>query len=367
MDDALQATAHWFLRHQTKDHSLPYQYMPISDTFVEGKKNRPVLLRLLFSIAAMGDIAKHTGSLDLRAAGARALTAYLDRHYHEELDAQIGYIQEGKRIPLGNAAATLIAILRVNGLKTHGAVAKRLAAFLLYMRREDGSYTPYHGDPQRRTNEEYFSGEAQLALLEWMMATGDKSALPAVLASARFYQRYYLARRVAPMVPWHTQANWLLFRLTRDRAIADFTLEMNDFIVTIQQRSSTLPEDQRGRFFNPAKWKTGFPHVSSTGVYLEGLADALALAQELNDTQRVKRYQRALAWGIRAVLQAQIRVPEDTWCMPNPELAEGGFRSRWDYPAVRIDNQQHCGIALAKAAALLSDRDLEAVRIEEKE
>ena len=68
-----------------------------------------------------------------------------------------------------------------------------------------------------------------------------------------------------------------LYAHTKRRELADFVFEINDWPLPMRQWDG-VTEDLRGRFCNPNRRDFGPPHAASTGVYLEGLADALTLA-----------------------------------------------------------------------------------------
>jgi hypothetical protein len=362
VQEALARSDAWYAAHQRPDGSLPYLYNPVADEVAETESS---LIRQAFNVASMGALAAALGESEAADRGRRALDWLLESHYLEHPRRPWGYLSDAEgEINLGCAAAGLWAILQNRAREAHGAKARRLAAFLHAMRREDGGYLTQYRPPSAERRHEYYPGEAQLALAQYLAEAEDPELLAGVRASYDFYRAYWREHRTTPFIPWQTQANVRLYRATRERQIASFVFEMNDLLVAIQERGEEIPADLRGRFFNPEKRGSGYPHVSSTGVYLEGLLDAFDLARELGDEARARRYRTAIVWGLRNLLQMQIRDRYQTWCMPAPERAVGGFRSRWDYPGVRIDNQQHANAALAKAVRVLTPADYRLVQME---
>ena len=206
--------------------------------------------------------------------------------------------------------------------------------------------------PQERDGENwnFYSGEA---LLFWAEAArrGCDFAPPlerytAVFESCR--ARHYRKRNPA-FVPWHTQACASLFAQTGRREFAAFALEISDWLLPMQQWDG-LPPDLRGRFYNPRRPEFGPPHASSTGVYVEGLADAAALARALGDQPRASAYERAVSRGLRSLRQLQFRDRRDAFYVSRRKRVLGALRTEAYDNAVRVDSAAH---ALAAAIKVL--------------
>ena len=352
VDAALTRARQWYVANRQEDGAFPYVYHPQSD---EAKDDDDSQVRRLFNLAALGMLYKANKDAEIRDFGSKALDLVL-KDYADDVQKPWGYIKDGENVRLGSAAAALLAIIRLDLLETKGRQAERLAAFIEGMRQEDGSYSTFFLPYGKQGSEDYYPGEAQLALMEWYAARKDAWAITGVSKSLDFYRTYFGKSMSMPMIPWHTQAYVKLHRVKPSPTLADFIFRMNDLLVSAQQRGRDIPEDCRGQIVNPQK-RGGNAHVSGTGVYVEGLADALALARELGDSARIDRYRTALIWAMRNLIQFQIKDGCDTWCMPNSAKAVGGFRSTLENADIRIDNMQHCVCALLKARAVLADAD----------
>ncbi len=136
-----------------------------------------------------------------------------------------------------------------------------------------------------------------------------------------YYQDWHRRHKNPAFIPWHTQAYFLLWQVTRDRKFRDFIFKMNDWLIAFQQwdQAEGYPDTQ-GRFFDPDK-PYGPPHASSTGVYLEGLIDAFKLAKEENDDERAQIYARTIRRGLRNVLQLQFSESYECAALPCGEKA----------------------------------------------
>ena len=156
-------------------------------------------------------------------------------------------------------------------------------------------------------------------------------------------------RRNPAFVPWHTQACASLFAQTGRRELADFVLEMNDWLLPMQQWDGLAP-DLRGRFHDPRRPEFGPPHAASTGAYMEGLADAAALARALGDGRRAAAYGRAIERGLRSLRQLQFRDRIDAFYVARRSRVLGALRTEVYDNAVRVDSAAH---ALAAAIRIL--------------
>ena len=148
-------------------------------------------------------------------------------------------------------------------------------------------------------------------------------------------------------MPWHTQACASLFAQSGHRAFADFALEISDWLLPMQQWDGLMP-DLRGRFYDPKRPEFGPPHAASTGAYLEGLADAAALARAAGDESRAAAYDRAVQRGLRSLRQLQFRDERDAFYISRRKKVMGALRTEVYDNAVRVDSAAHALIAAIK-------------------
>jgi hypothetical protein len=149
-------------------------------------------------------------------------------------------------------------------------------------------------------------------------------------------------------VPWNTQANDLVWQKTREQKLAEFIVVMNVWLLTMQEWDGALYTDVKGRFYDDDRRQFGPPHASSTGVYLEGLADAYKLALELGDSERAARYLQVIRRGVRSVMQLQYVDDVDMFYISRKDRVRGGLRTRVYDNEIRVDNIQHNLLGLAK-------------------
>ena len=93
----------------------------------------------------------------------------------------------------------------------------------------------------------------------------------------------------------------------------------------------------------------------ATAAYLEGFADALALARSVGDAPRAERYERVVRQAARFVMQLQVR-PAEAYFIRSPQDAIGGIRTSPSLNLLRIDHCQHALVGLIKAREVLFPR-----------
>lgn len=344
----------WMWRNLHFDGRMTYKYWPSRGS--ESKADNTI--RQFMATVALGRIAARSGSAP-DAAGARAsLTYNLDKFYAEE-DGLGMIIFEGKA-KLGAMALAALAILefREAGIldaADHEAKFSALCAGILHLWQENGAFRTFLKPADRNDNQNFYPGEALLFLAALHRKTRDPNLARRCMTSFQYYRDWHLADPNPAFVPWHSQAYVMLWEDLGAPELAEFVFDRNDWILQMQQWGARLQPDFQGRFYNPERPDYGPPHASSTGVYMEGLADAWRLAQRLGDTTRADRYATALRRGLRAIRQLQFRDRQiDGFYISKPEAVMGGLRTETYNNEIRVDNVQHCLMALLK---LVSEPD----------
>ena len=116
------------------------------------------------------------------------------------------------------------------------------------------------------------------------------------------------------------------------------------------QQCEGLQPDLCGRFYNPRHPEYGPPHAASTGAYLEGIADALALAKFLGEKTRTSAYQNVIRLGLRSLRQLQFRDRRDAFYISKPTRVLGALRTETYDNSIRVDSASH---ALSAALKIL--------------
>lgn len=221
-----------------------------------------------------------------------------------------------------------------------------------YLWQADGSFHTFYQPSDRNDNQNFYPGEALLFWASLYQRTQNADLLERCYTSFNYYRAWHRQQRNPAFIPWHSQAYALLYKATGDRQWLDFVFEMNDWLLPMQQWDGARYADMQGRFYDANHPEYGPPHASSTGVYLEGLADAYQLALQANETHRAQRYQRAIWRGLRSIRQLQFCDEVDLFYVSKPSPVQGGIRTTVYDNVIRIDNVQHGLMALLKLMQL---------------
>jgi hypothetical protein len=276
----------------------------------------------------------------------------LGRFYREENG--LGLIHSAGSVPLGALALAALAIMESGACERWDRELKALWRTIDKLWQADGSFRTFYLPADRNDNQNFYPGEALLFIACRLQREPDLRTLERAIRSLMWYRGFHARNPHPAFVPWHSQAARALFRLTRRTDIRDYVFELNDWLLPMQQWGGDLEPDLWGRFHDPTRPEFGAPHVSSTGVFMEGLAEALDLAIEAGDTQRASAYELALRRGLRSIAQLQFRDALDAYYVSDLARVLGAIRSDAYNNMIRIDNIQHATMALLKLKDLLA-------------
>ena len=344
--DLAAGIGRWMLGNMRPDGGLPYKYWPSRGS--ESPADNAI--RRFLASLSLARLGEHRGDAEIRDAARRNLRFNLARYFRPLGDGR-GAIVERTGAKLGAAALAALCILESPASSEFATELGMLAAGVASLADADLGFRTFFFPAERDgENWNFYSGEALLFWAEALRrkSPGAPSLERCVAAFARCRARHLRARNPA-FVPWHTQACASLFAQTGRREFADFVFETNDWLLPMQQWDG-LPADLRGRFHDPARPEFGPPHAASTGAYLEGLADAWALARSEGDRARAAAYGRVIDRGLRSLRQLQFRGPHDMFYIAKRKRVRGALRTEAYDNTVRVDSAAH---ALAAALKLL--------------
>jgi hypothetical protein len=337
----------WFLNNQASDGALPYKYWPSSGSYSKADNT----IRRFMATVAFNRLAKASGRTDIRGAAARNLEFNLTRFYKEE--SGLGLIEWNGSVKLGAVAMAALAILESPSRDRWQNELAALQRTIDRLWSPDGAFRTFLRPAHRNDNQNFYPGEALLFWAALLEQQQDPFLLARALKTTAHYRRHFEAKPNPAFVPWHTQAVCRLFRVTRDRTLRDYVFEMNDWLLPHQQWGGDLDPDLWGRFYSPDRPDFGPPHASATGVYLEGLVDALELAIESGEVPKAVVYDVAIRRGIRSLAQLQFKDDIDAFYVTHKHRVLGAIRTETDNNEIRIDNLQHGLMALLRYRDLL--------------
>ncbi|QIG52190.1 hypothetical protein G5V57_33520 [Nordella sp. HKS 07] len=349
--DLLQATISdlctWLRENLKRDGRMTYKYWPSSGE--ESQANNTI--RQFMATVALGRIAARSQSASDAEAARRNLGYNLSAFYREI--EGVGVIIWDDKAKLGAIALAALAILE---FRQAGLIDPRhyrdefdgLCRAVDALWQANGSFRTFLVPAERNDNQNFYPGEALLFWASLYRANQDDALLGKCIRSFSYYRDWHLREPNPAFVPWHSQAYVMLYEDTSNAELATFVLDRNEWLLAMQQWDMTIAPDFRGRFYDPRHPEYGPPHASATGVYMEGLADAWRLARSHGD-RREENFALALRRGLRNVRQLQFVDPEiDAFYVHRKAAVMGGLRTETYNNEIRVDNVQHCLMALLK-------------------
>jgi hypothetical protein len=351
--DMINTMGQWMLRQIDDDGRMVYKYFPSQGT--ESDANN--LIRQFMATLCLIRYAQHTQRPEHSVLATHNLSHNLRQFYHDASDNNdvLGVVEYQGKVKLGAVALAALAILEhANGdvsaiqRSPYAGIFNRLCKTIDWLWQPDGSFHTFYRPSDRNDNQNFYPGEALLFWATLYRAQPDTSLLEKCYASIDYYQAWHRQHRNPAFIPWHTQAYRILFEVTGDRQLLEYIFDMNDWLLPMQQWHTARHGDIQGRFYDPSRSEYGPPHASSTGVYLEGLADAYALAQRTGDVEHSLTYQEAIWRGVRSLRQLQFLDEGDMFYISKRSRVHGGVRTTVYDNVIRVDNVQHGLMALLK-------------------
>jgi hypothetical protein len=335
--------ATWMAKNLHADGRMTYLYWPSRN---EEAPKRDNLIRQFMATVALGRIASRVSPAEAEAAWQRSrsnLQYNLEKYYRQE--DEFGFVEGRGSAKLGSAALAALAIVEHPQREQWREQEEGLRRTVQSLWREDGSFRSFYKPATRNDNQNFYPGEALLLWATLYSQSKDEALLAQFMKSFQYYKAWHLDESVAnrrnpAFTPWHTQAYFMVWTQTKSDELRDFIFEMNDWLVPIQEWQGTRYRDTKGRFHD-SKRPFGPPHASSTGVYLEGLVDAYALAKSVGDEARMKRYATAMRRGLRSSMQLQFVDDVDMFYIGDRDAVFGGLRTTVYNNQIRCDNVQH--------------------------
>ncbi len=336
------------------DGRIRYLYYPSQGKADRLRRNS---VREWMATLALGKAARRTGDPLVHETARRNLEFTLANSFRD--DDGFGLILEGEKVKLGAVAIALMALMGTEVTSETAAVQQKLLSTTVHLWQDTGQFRTFFRPSFRMDQQNFYPGEA---LLAWALAfrkNQDSTLHQRFMRSFEFYRKWHVENRNPAFIPWHTQAYFEMWRRTGSSELCDFIFEMNDWLLQIQQWNDAPFADCMGRFYAPSR-PFGPPHASSTGVYLEGLADAFLAAKEAGDTARQTTYLRTIKRGLRSILQLTFSDDAEMFYISRKKQVRGGVRTTTYNNSIRIDNVQHNLMAVDKILDAIDQPTLDA-------
>lgn len=345
---AVDAMARFIRFRQTADGVFAYEYLPGRGIYRGDDQNWVRQAATTWSMAVHArcrEDAESAEALD-RAIGAfrkmiRPLSALTDATFLATPDGENS---------LGTTALVCLAMIDGPDPRRYADLRLPLLNGLAAMQELDGSFRTNYPPAPSNSTQDYYPGEALLAIARQYALDADPRWRTVCDKSFPFFRTYFRRKQPAAFIPWQAQAWGQLARATRRQEYADFVYEMTDHLAGTQM---THPRPMMPIYLGGFDvYGSGRPGVSSA-VYLEGVVDALRTAESLGDRARADRYRQVVTNAARFVLQLHFR-EEECYYVTTPRDVVGAVRNSPTDPSLRIDHVQHSLCALLRAATSLT-------------
>jgi aspartyl/asparaginyl beta-hydroxylase (cupin superfamily) len=341
----------YLVRSVRADGRMVYLYHPSRGSEDRTRNNA---IRQWMATRSLIRVWQRRGSNELLRIIRKNIDYNLKTMYAEEDEA--GLILEKDKVKLGAVALAALALTESPFADELATVRDRLATTVDLLWRPDGAFRTFYRPAECNDCQNFYPGEALLFWAKRIVATRDPGLLARFQQSFRYYRGWHLENRNPALIPWHTQAYFIVWEMTREAELVDAVFAMNDWLLGVQQWETAPHPDCQGRFYDPSR-PFGPPHASSTAVYLEGLADAVALARMIGERDRFDRYRTAILRGLRSLSQLTFKDDVDMFYVAKRDTVRGGVQTAEYDNAVRVDNVQHALTAIDKILKVLSAED----------
>lgn len=258
---------------------------------------------------------------------------------------------------VGTVALTILGMVRyweATDDEKYNIYVEKYANFIVSQQRDDGAFAGTYGSTEEDT---YYSGEAFFALALAYDLLEKEEYLEAMEKALDFYWSDDYAYNDSAFIPWASSGCAKWYELTENSDFLDFCFEMTDLQI-IRQYLGNINDELGNNLYGYLKNPT-----VNTGVYLEGIGDALRVAKLVSDTTHVQKYHDSLKAGIEWELSLQFRNESQLGC---PNKAFGGFHRGFtvdDAYLVRIDYNQHAISAILRVLREFSDEEINDIEI----
>ena len=352
LERSMRLGADWLLSMQEPSGRFQYWYDPLEDEFSDiGEDN---FLRQAGTSYSLALVYEMTGENRYLIAVLRSLHYLLC--FKKQLGPDKAYFLFAGKAKLGGISLPMLTMLKVRSLTGDGKydeILKQLANMILFLQEkyETGQYKStyiYYGDYEYEKTEGWeskiYPGEALFALANMYQAFGDPRYKKSMDWALEFYSHKRQWRSYS-FIPWTISAFVSLYEQSPEPKYADYVFKLSKHLLTQQNLDSD--DEVYGSF-----------HIlpsANTGSYMEGLADAIHLAQLIGNDELLKLYQERAKMGYRWLLSLQY-TELDQSSLKRPEIAMGGIRKNGFNAQLQIDNTQHTISAFAKGLRFVFGR-----------
>jgi len=332
------------IARQKEDGSFIYQYDAVQDRELDVPINLVRMAGCAYALSKAAASAEFREDAALQSAAQRAVEFVLRHSVVNPQHSDAIFIANANSDgALGASALTLLALQFGSFVDKFEKQRRQLLATLSTLQQVDGSFQcDVHAANTQATNENFYPGEALLAMCYEAARTSDPTLRAAIEMSFDYYSRLFSRKPSSAFILWHADT-WsrfhrMLFQRT-DRAdgsrYSEFVFQLVDWILQTQHKAGRSMQPMfLGGFRFPA------PPTASSNVYLEAVACGVSLAKYTGSREHEMRYTAALILGLEFSRRLQFH-HEQSYLFPRPRLAVGGTPANLHTSIIRCDNDQH--------------------------
>ena len=353
------------LNMQVNSGAIMYSYEPIYDRF-SPNINFVRLAGCAYSIARAFSFGIKS-RFDLKLC-AEKLIYYLLIFLTPSPRGEGRYIREpGYDQPFGKLGATALTALAIQFL-TDEKFKKEydaLISTLISMQNNDGSFVCLIGkENESGSLQNYFPGEALLALVGHVVKYNDGQALVPISKAFPFYVNHFTRDPKTSFILWQADA-WSRVAYAAEKpsspdllphgidkeTVSKFVFYQIDWFLGVATDNNDLTKHR----YDEAIRRFSVPNIN-TACHAEAIACALRLAIKMRDDQRVDFYRIALDAAMNSIFLLQIS-SELSKLYRNPSMTIGAVRQSMNCVELRCDHNQHfitAGISYMEAIGEIS-------------
>ena len=286
---------------------------------------------------------RQSGSAPARSESGATASGLALRSQHKSKRSRAGSAQaiyvldyDGKSRLGANGLALLALTREIQYSPRPGdlAAAKGLANSILAMQRQDGGLEMYYrtGEDDEEGYSLYYPGEAMLGLIELYRIEKDPRILDAVSRGADFLIQSQRKLTELPPDAWFVQTLEALYAINSSPKCSAHAIDLA-FAMATSQYTASAPEGFEGAI------PPGIPRATPAASRAEGTLAGYRLAVKVGD-QRASQILAAIKSSAAFQLSQQFNA-ENSFFLPDPQRAMGGFHESLTSMRIRIDYVQH--------------------------
>lgn len=379
---SLVVGARWLWRNQLPDGQFRYRYKPLRPENDRWQEGNNIVRHALnpYTLMLVNRVAPDPRLVASARRGLQYTFANLRRFgnrchvWHTDVPAKV------PNAKMGAVAVTILSLVAMSekvDIREYRDELNCLANEILYMQDHNGHFRQYDVPRDHSyfaAENTIFPGEIMFALARMYGFSGEQKYKDAFDRAQTWYTEwwnYRSARRteegvytekdrqdLVGFVPWAVMALDAMHRKAPEQKYVDLAFQLQDWMdeMFLWDARTTPYPDYLGGYY---KRHDELPAINGCG-YTEGAAAAFAIAKRVG--RDVDRRRQAVVLGVRYAMQLQYTWRGNTFWIPDPATALGGYRFHLTATRLRNDYSYHAMSAIGQAALFLGPEDYPARR-----